>query len=234
MTRSPSWAAARPAACRAPALGWGACDPNNPKNRRRRCSLLVERRDGGRRHPRPGRHLARPARAAARRRGRLARRRALHPRACRPHPRHRRPARRSSSTAPARRRLSRRARPRSVAACPLRLLLRDAARQRISADPDRAPAGARPSRSRSTGEGGPITALPVLQDHGDIPSLGFRFGGSAYSCDLSGLPADSVAALAGLDVWIVDALRYTPHPSHFSVDEALAWIERHQAAAARS
>ena len=62
-----------------PALGWGACDPNNPKNRRRRTSLLVERRGAGRRHPRPGRHLAGPARAAARRRRRLARRRALHP-----------------------------------------------------------------------------------------------------------------------------------------------------------
>ena len=62
-----------------PALGWGACDPGNPRNRRRRTSLLVERRNGNRRHPRPGRYLARPARAAARRRGRLARRRALHP-----------------------------------------------------------------------------------------------------------------------------------------------------------
>ena len=37
---------------------------------------------------------------------------------------------------------------------------------------------------------------------------------------------DSVAALAGLDIWILDALRYTPHPSHFSVAEALDWIER--------
>ena len=42
-----------------PALGWGACDPNNPKNRRRRCSLLVERRSGRRRHPRPDRHRRR-------------------------------------------------------------------------------------------------------------------------------------------------------------------------------
>ena len=42
----------------------------------------------------------------------------------------------------------------------------------------------------------------------------------------SGLPAESVAALAGLDVWIVDALRNTPHPSHFSLAEALDWIER--------
>ena len=76
------------------------------------------------------------------------------------------------------------------------------------------------------GEGGPITALPILQQHGDIASLGFRFGGFAYSCDLSGMPAESVAALAGLDVWVVDALRYTPHPSHLSVADALAWIER--------
>jgi phosphoribosyl 1,2-cyclic phosphate phosphodiesterase len=77
-----------------------------------------------------------------------------------------------------------------------------------------------------TGAGGPITAMPVLQQHGDIPSLGFRFGGLAYSCDLSGLPAPSVELLAGLDVWIIDALRYTPHPSHLNVDGALAWIER--------
>jgi phosphoribosyl 1,2-cyclic phosphate phosphodiesterase len=76
------------------------------------------------------------------------------------------------------------------------------------------------------GEGGPITALPILQQHGDISSLGFRFGRFAYSCDLSGMPEESVAALAGLDVWVVDALRYTPHPSHFSLADALAWIER--------
>ena len=76
------------------------------------------------------------------------------------------------------------------------------------------------------GEGGPITVLPYLQQHGDIPSLGFRFGALAYSCDLSGLPDASVAALAGLEVWIVDALRYRPHPSHFSLAEALDWIGR--------
>jgi phosphoribosyl 1,2-cyclic phosphate phosphodiesterase len=76
------------------------------------------------------------------------------------------------------------------------------------------------------GQGGAVTALPILQEHGDIPSLGFRFGSLAYSCDLSGLPPGSVAALTGLDVWIVDALRYRPHPSHFSLDDALEWIER--------
>jgi phosphoribosyl 1,2-cyclic phosphate phosphodiesterase len=76
------------------------------------------------------------------------------------------------------------------------------------------------------GEGGTITALPILQEHGDISSLGFRFGNLGYSCDLSGMPAESAAALTGLDVWIVDALRHRPHPSHFSLADALAWIER--------
>ena len=76
------------------------------------------------------------------------------------------------------------------------------------------------------GRGGPITGLPILQAHGDTPSFGFRFGRVAYSCDLSDLPAESVAALADVDVWILDALRYRPHPSHFSVADALGWIER--------
>jgi phosphoribosyl 1,2-cyclic phosphate phosphodiesterase len=77
-----------------------------------------------------------------------------------------------------------------------------------------------------TGKGGTISALPLLQQHGDIPSIGFRFGKLAYSCDLSGMPPETVAALSGLDVWIVDALRYRPHPSHFSLDDALHWIAR--------
>jgi phosphoribosyl 1,2-cyclic phosphate phosphodiesterase len=76
------------------------------------------------------------------------------------------------------------------------------------------------------GPGGPITAMPVLQGHGDIPSLGFRFANLAYSADLKDLPADSAKLLDALDVWIVDALRYAPHGSHFNVAEALGWIER--------
>jgi phosphoribosyl 1,2-cyclic phosphate phosphodiesterase len=76
------------------------------------------------------------------------------------------------------------------------------------------------------GEGGPIPVLPVLQDHGDIPSLGFRFGNVAYSADIKNLPPGSLAAMAGLDLWIVDALRYEPHPSHLNLAEALALIAR--------
>jgi phosphoribosyl 1,2-cyclic phosphate phosphodiesterase len=77
-----------------------------------------------------------------------------------------------------------------------------------------------------TGEGGPIAALPFIQDHGNERTLGFRFGGFAYSCDVSGIPEESLPALSGLDVWVLDALRYRPHPSHFSIEEALAWIAR--------
>ena len=76
------------------------------------------------------------------------------------------------------------------------------------------------------GEGGAITAIPLNHQHGDMPSLGFRIGNLAYSPDLNGMPDDSITALAGLDLWIVDALRHKPHPSHFSLTDALAWIER--------
>jgi phosphoribosyl 1,2-cyclic phosphate phosphodiesterase len=76
------------------------------------------------------------------------------------------------------------------------------------------------------GAGGSITALPFLQYHGDIESLGFRIGDLAYSSDLNGLPESSVAALAGVRTWIVDALRPAPHPSHWSLPETLDWIGR--------
>ena len=76
------------------------------------------------------------------------------------------------------------------------------------------------------GKGGPIEVLPFDQDHGGMTSLGFRFGPIAYSSDVVGLDETAFAALEGVDVWIVDALRYKPHPSHLSVEEALAWIAR--------
>ncbi|MDI4664367.1 MBL fold metallo-hydrolase [Xanthobacter autotrophicus] len=71
------------------------------------------------------------------------------------------------------------------------------------------------------GAGGPIAALPFRQRHGDIDSFGFRFGDVAYSSDVNGLPENSLGRLHDLDVWIIDALRETPHPSHFTLQEAL-------------
>ena len=79
---------------------------------------------------------------------------------------------------------------------------------------------------RIEGAGGAIEAVPIVQDHGDAPSLGFRFGNVAYSPDIGGIPESSIPLLQGLDLWIVDALRPMPHPSHFSVKQALDWIER--------
>ncbi len=76
------------------------------------------------------------------------------------------------------------------------------------------------------GPGGLVTAMPVRQEHGGIDTVGFRIGGLAYSPDISMVPEESIAALQGLDVWIVDALRDMPHPAHFTVTQALTWIER--------
>ncbi len=76
------------------------------------------------------------------------------------------------------------------------------------------------------GEGGSIAVTPFRQIHGDIDSLGLRFGGVAYSTDVSDFPKESLPHLQKLDLWIVDALRTRSHPSHLSVDEALDWIGR--------
>jgi len=208
-----------------PALGWGACDPGNPKNRRRRTALLVEQRNGGLTRilvdtPPDLREQLLDAEVDG-----LDAVLFTHEHADHTH-----------------------------GIDDLRSLAIHR-RRRVDVYLDRAtskvvrerfgycfetPAGSeyppivtehRIEAGRPIGvdgAGGAITALPFLQEHGDISSIGFRFGRLAYSCDLKRLPPDSVAALAGLDVWIVDALRYAPHPSHFSLDEALAWIGKVQ------
>lgn len=71
-----------------------------------------------------------------------------------------------------------------------------------------------------------ITVGSFAQQHGEIDSLGLRFGPVAYSCDLNGISEAALEALAGVQVWIVDALRYRPHPSHAHLDQTLAWIAR--------
>lgn len=206
------------------ALGWGACDPNNPKNRRRRCSLLVERAG-----PEGCTRVLVDCSPDLRSQlidaqvdwvdGVLL----THEHADHTHG--------------------------IDDLRPLFVL----ARRRVDVYMDKATsaavtgkfgycfasppgseyppiAAARPLTAGNAvtieGKGGSIDALPVLQSHGDIPSLGFRFGNLAYSCDIKSLPSESLSAMAGLDVWIVDALRYKPHPSHMDLAEALDWIER--------
>lgn len=75
------------------------------------------------------------------------------------------------------------------------------------------------------GEGGDITFEPLLQFHGDIHSLGFRIGRMAYCADVNEFPPETVQRLHDLDLLVIDALQYKRHPSHFSLSEALAWID---------
>lgn len=76
------------------------------------------------------------------------------------------------------------------------------------------------------GPSGPVPVVTFDQDHGSVRSVGYRFGDVAYSSDLVDLDEPAFAALAGLDVWIVDALRYRPHPTHAHLARTLSWIER--------
>lgn len=77
-----------------------------------------------------------------------------------------------------------------------------------------------------TGLGGPIRVMPFRQTHGSIHSLGLRIGPFAYCSDVSDFPDEAVAAIDGAAHLVIDALQYRPHPSHLSLDQALAWIER--------
>jgi phosphoribosyl 1,2-cyclic phosphate phosphodiesterase len=209
-----------------PGTGWGACDPNNPKNRRRRCSLLVERKsaDG------VTRILVDT--------GPDLREQLLdadvtwldavlysHEHADHTHGiddlrglfmKNRRRVDAYADDATTRMMMTRFAycfvQPPGSDYPPIVKMHSMKAGEPLTID----------------GKGGPIEVLPFLMDHGDIQALGFRFGNVAYSSDLHDLPEVSVPAVTGLDVWIVDALRYHPHPSHFSVADAVRWIDRLQ------
>ncbi len=76
------------------------------------------------------------------------------------------------------------------------------------------------------GAGGTINISPFGVAHGSIDALGFRIGGLAYLPDVSKMHDDSWDAVAGLDCWILDALRYKPHPTHTHFEQSLEWIAR--------
>ena len=207
-----------------PALGWGRCDPRNPKNRRRRCSLLVER--GG-------------AHATTRividtspdLREQLIDAAVDHLdavflthehadqthgiddlRSVVMHQRKRIPFYMNQSTA------------KDVAHrfsyCFVSPLGSDYPPILVQHEIES-------GESRTIeGKGGALTLSAFLVQHGNIPALGYRIGNAAYTPDLNGIPPDSFPALEGLDLWVVDGLRYKPHPSHFCVDDALRWIDR--------
>lgn len=76
------------------------------------------------------------------------------------------------------------------------------------------------------GAGGAIDFLPVEVNHGDIDALGFVFENMAYLPDVKAIPDSAAAAFEGRELFILDALRRTPHPSHFSLADALAALDR--------
>lgn len=73
---------------------------------------------------------------------------------------------------------------------------------------------------------GDMDILPIAQDHGTCTSYGFRIGAMAYSNDVVNLDEAAFSALAGVKVWIVDAIRYKPHPTHAHLEKTLGWIDR--------
>lgn len=77
-----------------------------------------------------------------------------------------------------------------------------------------------------TGAGGDLCFTPFTVSHGRIDALGFRVGNAAYLPDVHEIPDNVWPVLEGLDLWVVDALRYDPHPSHAHLQKTLGWIDR--------
>lgn len=82
------------------------------------------------------------------------------------------------------------------------------------------------------GAGGAVKLTPFTVDHGAIRSLGFRVADLAYLPDVATIPDDTWPALEGLAFWIVDALRRDPHPTHAHLARTLDWIARAEPARA--
>lgn len=76
------------------------------------------------------------------------------------------------------------------------------------------------------GAGGAITLTPFEVEHGSIDALGFRIGDLAYLPDVSDIPEATWASLMGLDCFILDALRRKPHPTHAHLAKALEWLDK--------
>jgi len=77
-----------------------------------------------------------------------------------------------------------------------------------------------------SGPSGDVVAIPFRQHHGPVDSFGFRVGDLAYSSDVAELPDESFTILAGVRIWIVDALQMTAHGTHAHLERTLGWIAR--------
>jgi len=207
-----------------PALGWGACDPNNPKNRRRRCSLLVEQTG----HAGMTRIVIDTSPDL---REQLIDTKVDHLdavflthehadqthgiddlRSVVLHQRRRVPTYFNMSTA------------KDIMA---RFSYCFVTPEGSQYPPILDRHGIEGGDSRTIeGKGGAVTLSAFNVVHGDIPALGYRIGAAAYTPDVSDISESGWPYLKDLDLWIIDGLRYAPHPSHFSVSDALGWIER--------
>ncbi len=83
-----------------------------------------------------------------------------------------------------------------------------------------------PDRLTVSGAGGDITLTSFRVGHGSIDALGFRINRLAYLPDVAEIYPESWPALADLDVWVLDALRRKPHPTHAHLAQSLDWIKR--------
>jgi phosphoribosyl 1,2-cyclic phosphate phosphodiesterase len=207
-----------------PALGWGACDPKNPRNRRRRCSLMVEQTNGqgttrividtspDLREQLIDAHVDHIDAVFLTHEHADQTHGIDDLRSVVIHQRRRIPVYLNQSTA------------------------KDVV-QRFSYCFISPPGSDYPpiltqqaiegGESRAIeGKGGAVTLSAFNVQHGNIPALGYRIGNAAYTPDLHDIPPASWSALEDLELWIVDGLRYAGHPSHFSVNDALHWIER--------
>jgi phosphoribosyl 1,2-cyclic phosphate phosphodiesterase len=78
-----------------------------------------------------------------------------------------------------------------------------------------------PFEAASRAHAGRVAVTPVPALHGGLPVHGYRVGRFAYLTDVNAIPEASLALLEGLDVLVLDALRWEPHPTHFSIEEAV-------------
>jgi phosphoribosyl 1,2-cyclic phosphate phosphodiesterase len=79
---------------------------------------------------------------------------------------------------------------------------------------------------------GEVQVTPFVQNHGNIDSTGYRFDAAgralAYSTDVKRLDGEATLPLSGLDLWVVDALRRHPHPTHSHLSQTLEWIDKYR------
>jgi phosphoribosyl 1,2-cyclic phosphate phosphodiesterase len=76
------------------------------------------------------------------------------------------------------------------------------------------------------GPGGPISFQPFRVQHGEITALGFRIGGLVYLPDVSEIPDEAWPLIQNAEIFVCDALRHSPHPSHANLAQALEWLAR--------